>query len=94
MDPTGCGFGHPPPPLVFKPKLGVLGVENKPKNEVKIQNFPHKIRRKPTILCLRRATLVKQGKLIYIILGKIDAFGRIMHTLYRTQVYIGVLNIF
>ena len=33
------------PKMRFKPKLGVLGggMENKLKNEVKIQNFPYKM---------------------------------------------------
>ena len=55
MDPQGSS-----------PSCGVLGVKNKPKIEVKIQNFPHKMSAKPKILRLRRATLVKQDQLIFI----------------------------
>ena len=46
----------------FKPKCGGGGawVENKRKNEVKIQKL------KPKILHLRQATLVKQDQLICI----------------------------
>ena len=35
---------------------GAGGVENKLKNEVKIQNFPLKVRTKPKILCLLQTT--------------------------------------
>ena len=55
MDPPRGGH----PQLGFKPKLGVLGVENKLKNEVKIKKFPYKISLKPKILHLLQATLVK-----------------------------------
>ena len=55
-------------------------------NEYKIQNF----------VLAASNILVKQDQLISIyssIIGaKIDAFGRIRHTLYRTQVCIGGLN--
>ena len=47
----------------FKPKLGVFGVENKQKNEVKIQNFTHKVSIKPKILSLQ------QGRIFNISLG-------------------------
>ena len=65
MDPRGLG-GVSTPQLEFKFKLGALGVENKPKNEVKIQNFPNRMSIKPKMLRLRRETLVKQDKLIFI----------------------------
>ena len=39
-------------------------LENKLENEVKIQNFPHKMSIKPNILRLRQATLVKQDQLL------------------------------
>ena len=68
----------PPPPPDFLPSdfilLGVPGVGNKPKNEIKIQNFPHNMGIKPKILHLqRRPTLVKHDQLILYVNNKISA---------------------
>ena len=54
------------PPTVSKSNWGGGGgvLENEPKNEVKIQNFPYKMSVKPKNFRPRQATLVKQDQLI------------------------------
>ena len=57
MDPPGVwGLGVYTPNWGSSPSFGCLGVKNKPKDEVKIHIFFHKMRIKPKILRLRQAT--------------------------------------